>query len=330
MSPKQKTGPKRESAPEQTQKIQSEIATFEQRWDVKLTAPQTNQIMERVTEQITEQGSEVKIRPAVRNQMFAMLIEKAPEKAMAFRMKMKERQGARYTAEQKQRVLNVAREQGWRAARMELSTLVKAKKPKKKEEISGAGVAKRKKSVGVKTPEKKVLEKTDAKVASGASIQEVLAKAEAVNRNISAIWDEHNEKLAKIEKKYEKKLLESGTYGSVKDKTERMQQVLDRNPEYKKEVGELENKTLAKLNTQKEKRDTLLKTALGGMGVKGPELAKMHKNMKDAREQMGTYRAIKNENFVREDLSSGVIENQQFVATGLQQLRVRAKRMGYA
>ncbi len=328
--PKQKTkAPRKELGGAKVTQIQSEVERFQQKWGMELTAQETSKVVDRATANISNAESEIKVRPAVRNQMFAMLIEKSPAKAISMRMEMYEKRGKPVTSAQKTRVRAVAKEKGFRAARMELNSIVKVTKPKKKEEMkrSGAeGVARKKRPARIRMPVKKdKIART--RVTSGASVQEVLEKAKVANNNIRKIWDGHNKEMAEINKKYEKNLMSSGTSGSVKQKTERMQEALNRNPEYKREVAQLEKKTLVKLKVQKDKRDMLLKTALGGMGMKGAALTTVHNKITNAREQMGVYRPIKSKNFVRVDLSSGVLENQQFVNGGIQSLKKRAKKM---
>ncbi|MBD3389390.1 hypothetical protein GF415_00330, partial [Candidatus Micrarchaeota archaeon] len=105
--------------PVQEQKVESAIEQFQNRWGVNFNKDVTREIISRTTEQITQPDADIKIRPAVRNQMFAMLIEEAPEKAIKLRMDMKEKRGAEYSNADKTRVMDVARNKGWRAARAE-------------------------------------------------------------------------------------------------------------------------------------------------------------------------------------------------------------------
>ncbi|MFP3950292.1 MAG: hypothetical protein ACLFUZ_04355, partial [Candidatus Micrarchaeia archaeon] len=127
MVQKRRTAPTK-ITPEQEQRVESVMEQFQNRWGINFNEDVTREIISRTTEQITQPDAEIKIRSAVRNQMFAMLIERAPEKAIKLRMNMKEKRGAEYSKAEKQRVMDVARSKGWRAARAELSSIEKGGK----------------------------------------------------------------------------------------------------------------------------------------------------------------------------------------------------------
>ena len=340
MGPKQKTAPKKKLTPEQTQKIESTISVFQQQWGMNLNAKDTQKVIERVAEHITEQDSEVKVRPAVRNQMFAMLIKKAPEKAMAFRINMKEKRGANYSAEQKQHILSVAQNQGWRAARAELASI--GKKPKKKAVVQKkpalrvADTTKRKaparraSSRVKKTPKKTAIApkaSQSAEKTGGKTMEQIIKNAEQANKNIIATWETYQEEKEAINKKYEDKLAGGISSGSVKNQSEKVDARMQSNPEYQREIMALEKETVAKLKIQKNKRDAILRTALEGMGYKGTQLTSVHNKLTNARAGLGPgeYRAVGNPNFKPSDLTRGVRENYSYFSTAMNQLKVLAK-----
>ncbi|MBN2121617.1 hypothetical protein JW721_00975 [Candidatus Micrarchaeota archaeon] len=110
-----------ELGPTDTQKqMENTIEAFERKWGMKLTERETREIVERAVEKILDSGAELKMKPTVRNEMFAMLIEKDPMKAISFRMEAYEKRGKKVTAAEKKAILHTAEESGFKAAREEL------------------------------------------------------------------------------------------------------------------------------------------------------------------------------------------------------------------
>ena len=318
MSPKHKTAPKKKLTPEQTQKVESAIAEFQKRWGINFR-DDAQTIIDRATERITEPDADVKIRPAVRNQMFAMLIEKAPEKAINLRMKMHEKRGKKFTGEQKTKIMAVAKEEGWRASRIALSALIKRKGGRKKT-VEDKGKRKKKgtspKTAGVSVPKKK------GKVSQGATIQELLSKAKTANENILAIWQDYRNARKEIDGEYAKKLKLSQGKMSIKEGGKRIKGQLEQNPKYKREVDTLERNTIAKLNAQKKSRDSCLKTAMKELGYNNTT----YKQITNAREGG----AIASNGYGDRDLPVGVSGNIAINTIAISRLKQIRKSKGAA
>ena len=202
---------KRELTPAETTKVQSAIDSFQQKWGMELTARETGRIVERATEAILRPNNEVGIKPAVRNQMFAMLIEKDPGKAIQFRMDMMEKKGKTISDEKRELVVSVAENEGWQAAREELRKATReAGKPRKPSEPRMAGESTARKQASLpKQKEKRAVEPAveaqkkqgGHEAPSGLTITELLTKADYQNEQMIrageayALWKEGVEKL---------------------------------------------------------------------------------------------------------------------------------------
>jgi hypothetical protein len=106
--------------------MESVVEFFEKKWGIELTGKETREIIERAASRVLESDDEMEIQPAVRDEMFAMMIRKDPERAISFRMNIHENKGGKRIAPaHKQMIMWIAREQGFAAAKKELNKYVR-------------------------------------------------------------------------------------------------------------------------------------------------------------------------------------------------------------
>ncbi len=273
MAQKRRTAPTK-ITPEQEHKVESAVEQFQNRWGVNFNEDTTQEIISRTTEQITQPDAEIKIRPAVRNQMFAMLIEKSPEKAIKLRMNMKEKRGAEYSKAEKQRVMDTARSKGWRAARAELSSIEKrGKKTKgsKQEAKAGKHRAGRNKAAGKpKAIERPRREKeVSARETGGQKIKETIKQARSLNRLIQKKRKKYQAELKNLRMDYYADFARANpkdaevinnpgeyTNAEVKKSGERFDKFL-KSTDYYKKAGAKEERFSREIAPLKSRRDAL-------------------------------------------------------------------------
>ena len=270
MAQKRRTAPTK-ITPEQEHKVESAVEKFQNRWGVNFNEDVTREIISRTTEQITQPDADIKIRPAVRNQMFAMLIEKAPEKAIKLRMDMKEKRGAKYSTVEKRRVVDVARNKGWRAARAELSSIDKGgRKTKRKRAGEEEGTKARKprairKSIGGE----RATSKKGTEITGGQTVKQTIKKARSLNNTIQkrrrgylsslrSLRKEHYDNFAKANPKDAEVIdnPEEHTGAEVKKAGERFDRFLTRT-DYHEKAGKMEERFSKDIAPLKRRRDAL-------------------------------------------------------------------------
>jgi|GEM_PF-2816857 len=281
--PKHKAAPGRELTKDQTTKVQSSLEQFQQKWGMELTAAETTQIIERATEQIADPQSEVGIKPAVRDQLFAHLISHDPEKAMELRISAYENRGKTIKLPDKAKVMRVAREKGFRAANRELRAALKTKTARKASAPRAPSLAKAKpapkKPLARKTkpkagastaPKAKIETDRGHQVSGGKEIREVLQSAARINQQIEAKREEYMGKMKQMRdaqfSKFREVYPETATIiennseysaGEVKSAEEIFGRFADSQAEYAKERKATEAAFSREISPLKKKRDEL-------------------------------------------------------------------------
>ncbi|MBD3398105.1 hypothetical protein GF412_02815 [Candidatus Micrarchaeota archaeon] len=284
------------------QEVRSEVDNLTERWGMELTSQETRQVVADATRRITDPENEVGVKPAVRDQMFAMLMEKAPEKAIKFRMSMYEKKGKTFTPEQKRKIIRAAENKGWRAARAELRSALKETKGKGAKKAERPGPAKPKVAGGrprkkpgpakglgraEKNPEVAKAETEAPKAESaGVTLAELLENAKHQNEELIRAGEDYNGWKAKMEKLRKDELEEF-----EKQKPSAAQVLLDKemepsNPQYVKakaefeaylekkgsrasstNMAETEQRHFEKIKMLKTARDDMIEKAMNASGI---------------------------------------------------------------
>lgn len=189
--------PKRELTLQQQQKVESEIASFGKRWGIELTAQETARVFDRATERIAGSEKGIQIRPAVRDQMFALLIEKDPGRAIELRMSMLEKQGKNIGSEKRDEIVAIAQDEGWQAAREALSEATrKTGNPQKPRanvaevSLGAKAIAPKRREVGLRTA--RVEQEAKGHQSSGLTLAELLDSAEKKSRTLARAGEDYN------------------------------------------------------------------------------------------------------------------------------------------
>ncbi len=157
---------------------------------------------------------------------------------------------------------------------------------------------------------------------SGMTVQQLFAEAEKANQRIQGIVTEYHLEESKLQKKYEEQLTPSSDAGTVKTKTERMSKIVHANPDYQKELADLNKTMLSELNHQKSVRDSLLMQAMAGMGYKGEKLETVHTDLTNVRGGFGENLQFGENEYDKRDLCEGILENCGWVEMGITKLKM--------
>jgi hypothetical protein len=254
---KRKGGHPMDAGPAVSARAKSEAESFGQRWGMELTSRETERVVEQALSKVHESGGDVKIRPAIRDQMFAMLIKKDPTKAISFRMSMHEKRGAELSAEQKNRVREVAKEEGWRAARAELASVLKPEEGRKETVPSKRRETAKRARAGMER--KRAGPKAQARGGKDAQAP-VEGEAEAQNAYRLAMQKNRELKGVVLKCKGELRLLKEEYYGEggkMEDVSkERGEELL---AEYREKGREIQGRYQSRANALKKERDSYAK-----------------------------------------------------------------------
>ncbi|MFP3950067.1 MAG: hypothetical protein ACLFUZ_03175, partial [Candidatus Micrarchaeia archaeon] len=169
-----------------------------------------------------------------------------------------------------------------------------------------------KKAAKAKTPERE----------TGQTATELLQTANKINNQMGRVYDNFRKKLAGITNKY-KNNVTIGT-GNIKARTGSVGESLE-NTEYSREVAKLERETLVKLNRLKERRDTLVRRAMRGMGYKEKKVKQIAKRAVNIRGQVGEEMQGGPPKYSIRDLTAGVNNNIFYTTKAISRLGVFAK-----
>lgn len=224
-------------------RLESTIESFERKWGMELTQGETQKVMDSALSRMGESGKLLKVRPAVRDEMFAMLIKKDPEKAISFRMEVYENRGKKIGAAEKNAVMRIAKQDGFRAAREELKHILSAKKSPARKKAGAATV--KEMEVGAAPKRKKARKESSGETEAEQAYRLAMQK----NMELARLLGKCKKELAALDREY------YGDKGKIgKSADEREGEALVK--EYKGKVAKIQGRYLDETNRLKKERDS--------------------------------------------------------------------------
>jgi hypothetical protein len=227
--------------------LENAIEGFEKKWGMELTKQETQQIIKRAVSKMLDSEEELEVKPAVRNEMFAMLIEKDPEKAISFRIRAYEKRGKKITDSNKRAVRNIAKTEGFRAARKELKSIMDAHKAGKGDKVEEIPVFKS--VVKVDGSEKSPSKEKTVKSGGETEAEQAYRIAMQKNRRLSALLRDCSKELSALNREYYGK---GGKISKSESEAEGEKLV----EEFKKKRSAIQKPYLGKANALKKERDS--------------------------------------------------------------------------